>query len=80
MSGWFIGAIDRSPIGVWSIVTGTAVAGYPVSNLGTTYLGNQAQITGRVRFPESPEKRTPFSSDIPLSLDIIPLAFDSFSS
>lgn len=45
MSGWFIGAIDRSPTGVWSIVTGTAVAGYPVSNLGTTYLGNQAQIT-----------------------------------
>lgn len=45
MAGWFLGAIDRAPIGTWSIVTGSAVSGFPVSNLGTTYLGNQAKIT-----------------------------------
>jgi hypothetical protein len=47
MAGFTLGIIDRSPIGTWSIVAGrgAAVAGYPVSNLGTTYLGNQAWIT-----------------------------------
>jgi len=45
VAGFFIGLIDRAPIATASITTGSAVAGYPVQNVCSTYLGHQGQVS-----------------------------------
>jgi len=45
VSGFYLGIIDRAPIATASIVTGSAVTGYPIQNLCSTYLAHQGQVS-----------------------------------